>query len=50
MKSEIVIIGAGAAGLSLAALLAKNNINITIIEKSDLKILKIQNMTAGKPL
>jgi len=37
MKSDIVIIGAGAAGLSLATLLAENNINITIIEKSDLK-------------
>ncbi|MDA9231149.1 5-demethoxyubiquinol-8 5-hydroxylase UbiM [Rickettsiales bacterium] len=40
MKSDIVIIGAGAAGLSLATLLAENNINITIIEKSDLKNIK----------
>ena len=37
MKSDVVIIGAGPAGLSLAALIAKNNINITIIEKSPLE-------------
>jgi len=40
MKKDIIIIGAGPSGLALACLLAKLDLDIVIIEKSPLKILK----------
>ena len=41
MKKDIVIIGAGPAGLSLACSLAETNLDIIVIEKKPIKHLSM---------
>ncbi|MBD0285210.1 MAG: phytoene desaturase [Flavisolibacter sp.] len=47
MKKSVVIIGAGFAGLSAAAFMAKEGCNVTVIEKADLAGGRARQLTAA---
>lgn len=48
LHSDILVVGAGPAGLSFAAELAGSGLKVTLIEKSPLEVCKIRLTTAGK--
>ena len=48
LHSDILVVGAGPAGLSFAAELAGSGLKVTLIEKSPLEVLQIRLTTAGK--
>ena len=46
MKKDIIIIGAGPAGLSLACSLAETNLEITVVENQPIKNIAKQTKSA----
>ena len=48
MKSEVTIVGAGVVGMTMAALLVKQNVSVCLIDKKEIRVIEGDNLFSGR--